>query len=101
METDKRYVIWPKHHAEFMHQLPDDHLADVLPIAKKIAAAAKLEQYNVLQNNGKLANQAVPHVHFHIIPKPDRDQGLGIRWKPIETSMEKIQETFDEIKSNM
>ncbi|KAG0186941.1 Adenosine 5'-monophosphoramidase [Apophysomyces sp. BC1034] len=82
-------------------ELPDDHLADVLPIAKKIAAAAKLEQYNVLQNNGKLANQAVPHVHFHIIPKPDRDQGLGIRWKPIETSMEKIQETFDEIKSNM
>ncbi|MEX0885675.1 MAG: HIT family protein [Phycisphaeraceae bacterium] len=26
--------------------------------------------YNVLQNNGRRAHQAVDHVHFHIIPKP-------------------------------
>jgi diadenosine tetraphosphate (Ap4A) HIT family hydrolase len=27
------------------------------------------QQYNILQNNGPLAHQEVPHVHFHIIPK--------------------------------
>jgi hypothetical protein len=32
-----------------MHQLPDDYLTDILPIAKQIAKAAKFEQYNVLQ----------------------------------------------------
>ncbi|KAF7731551.1 Adenosine 5'-monophosphoramidase [Apophysomyces ossiformis] len=84
-----------------MHQLPDDHLVDILPIAKKIATAAKFEQYNVLQNNGKLANQAVPHVHFHVIPKPNAETGLGIRWKPVDTSKEEIQVTFDKIKNNM
>jgi len=36
--------------------------------------------YNVLENNGAAAHQAVFHVHFHIIPKPDGAQGLGIKW---------------------
>jgi hypothetical protein len=40
-----------------MHQLPDDCLADLLPVAKKIALAIGCENYNILQNNGKLAHQ--------------------------------------------
>lgn len=36
-------------HAEFFHQVPDEYLADALPVAKKIAAASNLKQYNVLQ----------------------------------------------------
>ena len=36
--------------------------------------------YHVLENNGTAAHQAVPHVHFHIIPKPSHDEGLGIGW---------------------
>ena len=36
--------------------------------------------YNVLQNNEALAHQAVFHVHFHIIPKPNEQHGLGVRW---------------------
>jgi histidine triad (HIT) family protein len=40
--------------------------------------------YNVLQNNGVLAHQAVPHVHFHIIPRYDQADasGLSIDWEP-------------------
>jgi diadenosine tetraphosphate (Ap4A) HIT family hydrolase len=40
-----------------------------------------VEQYNVLENNGPLAHQAVFHVHFHIIPKPNEEEGLGVRWR--------------------
>jgi dienelactone hydrolase len=36
--------------------------------------------YNILQNNGKPAHQFVPHVHFHIIPKPGSGGGLGVGW---------------------
>jgi hypothetical protein len=32
-----------------MHQLPDEYLADALPVAKKIALALGVENYNVLQ----------------------------------------------------
>jgi diadenosine tetraphosphate (Ap4A) HIT family hydrolase len=34
----------------------------------------------VLENNGTSAHQAIPHVHFHIIPKPNARDGLGIGW---------------------
>ncbi|KAI9489116.1 HIT-like domain-containing protein [Zychaea mexicana] len=114
IETDKSFsfmdidplspghaLVIPKYHAEFFHQVPDEYLADALPVAKKIAAASKLDQYNVLQNNGKLANQAVPHVHFHIIPKPTEEQGLGLRWKPIGMKMDKVKELYEEVKKDL
>lgn len=37
-----------------MHQVPDEYLADVMPVAKKIAAAGGFAQYNVLQVKGQL-----------------------------------------------
>ncbi|ORY95741.1 HIT domain protein [Syncephalastrum racemosum] len=114
VETDKTFsfmdidplseghmLVIPKYHAEFFHQVPDEYLADALPVAKKIAAAAKLDQYNVLQNNGKLANQAVPHVHFHVIPKPNEETGLGVRWKPIKPSQDALKAKYEEVKGNL
>jgi histidine triad (HIT) family protein len=53
----------------------------VLPrLARAVLAVTGANAYNVLQNNGPLAHQAVMHVHFHIIPKYDDDGGLGIDW---------------------
>lgn len=36
-------------HAEKLHELPDESLVDLLPIAKKIAIAVGSENYNILQ----------------------------------------------------
>ena len=30
-----------------------------------------MSDYNIVQNNGARAAQVVPHVHFHIIPRPE------------------------------
>ena len=49
-------------------------------IARAVMAATGATAYNVLQNNGAAAHQAVFHVHFHIIPKPEGGGGLGIGW---------------------
>jgi diadenosine tetraphosphate (Ap4A) HIT family hydrolase len=38
-------------HAAKMHELPDEYLADMMPLAKKVANAQGLENYNVLQVN--------------------------------------------------
>jgi len=79
-------LIIPKQPAETLDQLSDDTAAAigrVLPrIARAVMAATNTTAYNVLQNNGPAAHQAVMHVHFHIIPKHDDGSGLGIGWKP-------------------
>ncbi len=45
-----------------MADMPDEYLIEVLPVVKKIAAASGAENWNLLQNNGRLAHQEVDHV---------------------------------------
>ena len=49
-----------------------------------VVAVTGVKEYNVLENNGSGAHQAIAHVHFHIIPKPNGREGLGIGW-PLTT----------------
>ena len=66
-------LLIPKEHLATLDQMPADLAARVakhLPaIGKAVMAATGAEGFNVLQNNGKVAHQEVPHVHFHIIPR--------------------------------
>ncbi len=79
-------LVIPKEPAETLDQLSDAAAAALgaaLPrICRAVCAATGCRDYNVLQNNGKPAHQEVRHVHFHVIPKPGPDAGLGIRWNP-------------------
>ena len=50
-------------------------------VARAVIAATGVRDFNILQNNGALAHQAVGHVHFHIIPKT-ASQGLHMQWNP-------------------
>jgi histidine triad (HIT) family protein len=49
-------------------------------VAAAVVKATGCVDYNVLQNNGAAAHQAVMHVHFHIIPKYADGSGLGVKW---------------------
>ena len=77
-------LIIPKEARATLGELSDDAAAAIGRVLPRICRAAQkvsgCDQYNVLQNNGPLAHQAVFHVHFHVIPKPGADGGLGIRW---------------------
>jgi histidine triad (HIT) family protein len=77
-------LVIPKEPAATIDALSDESAAAigrVLPrIARAVKAATGVEAYNILQNNGALAHQAVFHVHFHIIPKPNDTEGLGVGW---------------------
>lgn len=84
-----------------MTDIPDDSLTELLPVAKKIAAASGADNYNILQNNGRLAHQEVDHVHFHVIPKPNQEEGLGIGWPQQKGDMDKLKALLEEIKAKM
>jgi histidine triad (HIT) family protein len=77
-------LVVPKEPAATLDELSEESAAAVgrvLPrIARAVMAVTGTRDYNVLQNNGAAAHQAVAHVHFHVIPKPDDVRGLGIRW---------------------
>ena len=74
-------LIVPVEEREFLHELSDESAAAIgraLPrVARAVIAATGATAYNVLQNNGATAHQAVPHVHFHIIPKYGEGSGVG------------------------
>lgn len=99
----------PKEHGEKLHNLSDESLADLLPVAKKVAklldvavdGAEKTPGYNILQNNGRIAHQEVDHVHFHVIPKNDDKTGLGVGWPAQETDFEALGKLHEELKEKI
>ncbi|CBH12594.1 adenosine 5'-monophosphoramidase, putative [Trypanosoma brucei gambiense DAL972] len=83
-------LVIPKAHAEFLHEVEPDTAAELGSTMAKVARAVAGDgevktQYNVLQNNGSLAHQEVPHVHFHIIPRRSTQEGLSMNWKTLPT----------------
>ncbi|CDZ98438.1 hit family protein 1 [Phaffia rhodozyma] len=96
-------LVIPKYHAAKLHELPDNHLADILPLAKKLAIATGAVDYNILQNNGRNAHQVVDHVHFHVIPKPSEsdESGLGIKWPTTSPSKDELNVVFEEMKAKL
>ncbi|EGG01326.1 uncharacterized protein MELLADRAFT_57429 [Melampsora larici-populina 98AG31] len=96
-------LVIPKHHGAKLHDVPDAALKDLLPAAKSIAKAMDLIDYNVLQNNGRIAHQEVDHVHFHIIPKPapSDESGLVIGWPAKSPDMGQLGEYAKTIKEKI
>jgi histidine triad (HIT) family protein len=77
-------LLIPKERAQTLDQLSDESSAALGRVLPRLCRALKkltgVSAFNVLENNESLAHQAVAHVHFHIIPKPDEGSGLGLRW---------------------
>jgi histidine triad (HIT) family protein len=98
-------LVVPKEPAGTLDQLSDESAAAVgrvLPrIARAVLDTTGATAYNVLQNNGRSAHQAVAHVHFHIIPKMDDGRGLSIGWTPGDLSKEDGAKLAEEIRDHL
>ena len=78
-------LVVPRSHCGKLSDLEPEQYAALtlhLPaLGKALERVTGAEGWNLLQNNGEVAGQSVPHVHFHLIPRRAGD-GLGYRWKP-------------------
>ena len=94
-------LIMPKKHFELISEISDDLLNKLSLVIKKISKA--LLKYgqglNILQNNKKVAGQAIPHVHFHLIPRFENDGVMVERWVANEYKSGEIEKISKKIKS--
>lgn len=100
--SDGHTLLIPKTRATHLHELDDEAasaVGRVLPrLCRAVMNATGCTAYNVLQNNGAAAHQAVLRVHFHIIPKFD-SAGLGLDWNAGRLGDERAQELVDKMRA--
>jgi histidine triad (HIT) family protein len=102
--THGHALLIPKQHYGTIDQMPAEQAAGVLKhlpaLARAVQSAAGAEGLNVLQNNGRVANQAVMHVHFHLIPRTPGD-AWHFNWPAGKYPAGKADELLAKIKAVM
>lgn len=62
-------LIIPNRHAMTFQELTVEEIQEMGELVKKAHAASGETDYLLLQKNGRLAGQSVPHVHIHYLPR--------------------------------
>lgn len=75
-------IVAPKRQVASLEELTPAELGGLLVAVQKVGAAMlsglEVKGYSIFLDNKDAANQHIPHVHFHVIPRVEGD-GLG-RW---------------------
>lgn len=72
-------LVVPKEHFESLAELPEPIICLVMETIKKITKQLAIEDnFRIILNNGALAGQIVPHLHFHLI-----SDAVGVEMKYI------------------
>jgi len=86
-------LVIPKQHFDPITKTPVDVLASLMAVVQKIAQAQmnglKADGVNVLNANGTVAGQQVPHIHFHVVPRFKTD---GHHWNWAAKKYDSIEE---------
>jgi len=79
--NDGHALVIPKIHRDNIFDIQDKELERIILVSKKIALRYKevlgMENCNLVQSTGILANQDVLHFHMHVVPRKEND-GLNI-----------------------
>ncbi len=71
-------LVIPKQHAATVEDLSAADFQAVTDLVQAMGGAIKnklgYQGYNIMLNNGPVAGQEVPHLHFHVIPRVEGDQ---------------------------
>jgi histidine triad (HIT) family protein len=75
-------LVIPKKHHERITDMSTENVSELFArvpiVAKGVLLATGADGFNIGNNNGKAANQIIPHVHVHIIPRYHKP---GNPWK--------------------
>ncbi len=97
--TDGHCLVIPKKHYEKLEEMPRAEVGKLFEavglVAERVQKAMNTTASTIGINNGKLAGQAVPHLHIHIIPRYRGDGGGTIHsvvHSPSKRSLEEVRE---------
>jgi histidine triad (HIT) family protein len=97
-------LLISKGHVETIDELTADQAAALLRHVPALVAAVRratgCEGVNVLQNNGRVAHQAVMHLHVHIIPRRGGDE-FYFNWPAGKYPPGRAEELADRIKAHL
>ena len=75
-------VIIPKKHFASLDDIGLEEwnflMSAVYKVAKRVEEVLKPDGMNIAMNNKPVAGQAVPHMHWHILPRYDGDGGGSV-----------------------
>jgi len=95
-------VIISKKHYPDWQSTPLDVLKDMVDlsqeVANKIEKKLKPWGFNYLSNQGKIAGQAILHVHLHVIPKYYKDQGFSFGHGQLK--LDDVEKIAKKLKAN-
>ena len=74
--TKSHTLIIPKKHYDNIFSLDEkiDIMLPVVTVAKALKKTLKIDNINMINNNGPLAGQTINHFHIHLIPRYDNDK---------------------------
>ena len=91
-------LVSPRRHGETLWDMDEREIAEVFKVASKVSmgvvAATKADGFRIMQNNGEAANQAVAHIHVHVIPNKLEDKGRFNRMKLTDKEMAAVAESI-------
>ena len=74
-------LVIPRKHHEKITDMNVGEVSDLFSkvpsISRAVIEATGADGFNIGQNNGRAANQIIPHVHVHVIPRYTR---IGVAW---------------------
>lgn len=101
--TEGHTLVIPKKHYENIFDIPEKELTEIILAVKKISLAYRKIfncDINLIQSNGKNAQQEVPHFHIHIVPRYEND-GQKPQLQHSQTAKQNLNSTFEKISSQI
>lgn len=96
-------LVIPRSHHESLFSMTPSEVGNlystVSTISRAIMSALNADGFNIGQNNGRAANQIIPHVHVHIIPRYADDSREGTWPSRRIGNIEQLKSTAQKIKS--
>ncbi|MBS3734548.1 MAG: HIT family protein [Phycisphaerae bacterium] len=97
-------LLVPREHYETLDDMPAETAGAMLrhlpALVRAVQTATGCQGVNVLQNNGRVAHQVVPHVHFHVIPRDEGD-AFAFNWPAGSYAEGRMAELAEQIRSHM